>query len=158
MKGELAVVAPLPSLSWDTLARLPIQSWLWLDMTDPAIRLAHDLRERPVDATHVWGWGASDFVRVRLDPDLPGGMVGAHLTVGTDPALDEPGVVVITETWGQTWAESDTTVNPRYPRGVVGGQGVVIRVARPLRAHPGRLPLGASLQFVSLAPSSYSAR
>ncbi len=74
-------IASLSFSSWPQLVgeNLGVDEWLWIDLY--GVHRSASLPEKRPQATHVWGWGISTWVRLRLDVD--GSTTGARL-VGSD--------------------------------------------------------------------------
>lgn len=74
-------VKPLGASSWDELVKLKADGWLWLDMEEGGLHHGTLPAAQPAQLSHLWGWSATELVRVRVDGSLPGGMVGARVAV-----------------------------------------------------------------------------
>lgn len=74
-------VKPLGASSWDELVKLKADGWLWLDMEEGGLHHGTLPAAQPAQLSHLWGWSATELVRVRVDASLPGGMVGARVAV-----------------------------------------------------------------------------
>lgn len=109
----------LATLSWKEVTELGMAWWLWVDTAPNAIRLEAALDVRPAEATHVWGWNAPTYVRLRLDPDLPGdGIVGAILTVGDARPTAGGERVTVVRRPHRAWSTRDGRVAATYPPGL----------------------------------------
>lgn len=88
----------MTEVTWESLRRLEVSGWLWLDMVGQGLHQAESLPESPpAQLSHLWGWGPEALFRVRADRSLPGGFVGASvaragLGPGTEAVLWPEGI------------------------------------------------------------------
>lgn len=127
MKGLLQ---GLGRCSWDELGSLGMTHWLWVDTAREAVRLESRLGAPPREASHVWGWSGDECVRLRLDPDLPGGMVGARLRIGDADPVDGWESVEVERRDAQAWRSSDARVAATYPAGLSDHQPICLWTVR----------------------------
>ena len=109
MRGRVEAV---PLETWADLQSLPVDEWLWLDTEEPGVHLTDTLPNEPAQVTHVWGWSATQAVRVRVDVDLPHraggtGLAGAALTWGEGVGFDVPVAVSDNPVWPPRVGRSD---------------------------------------------------
>lgn len=91
--------------SWDSFSAdtRQFRTWLWCDLG--GLHLAASLPTRCPTATHLWGWGEAELIRVRvMGPQV----VGATLHVSGHE----------TELATQAWPENDLRV------GMTGGEAL----------------------------------
>ena len=95
---------------------IPISRWLWIDLD--GVHLAGGLpRDAPI-STHLWGWGADSWIRVRCEP----ASIVAAILRRTDDVVRSP---------SQAWPTDEKRV------GMVGPDGGALRGARiGLIQHP----------------------
>jgi hypothetical protein len=75
------MIQEMTDVTWESLRRLKVLGWLWLDMVGSGLHMAGTLPEtRPAQLSHLWGWGPESLFRVRADRGLAGGFVGASVT------------------------------------------------------------------------------
>lgn len=115
--------------SWDALRAEPAHGWLWLDMVVPGLHTGATLPEtQPAQLSHVWGWGAGWWIRVRADVDLPGGLVGARLT--DVPETEGTPDLAVTMSEVTPWATTDGQVSLPGDPGLDGLRKITCAVTR----------------------------
>lgn len=74
------MIQEMKDVTWESLPRLTVLGWLWLDMVGQGLHMADALPETPpAQLSHLWGWGPESLFRVRADRGLAGGFVGASV-------------------------------------------------------------------------------
>ncbi len=74
------MIEAMTGVTWESLRRLKVSEWLWLDMVGQGLHRADALPEaQPAQLSHLWGWGSEMLFRIRADRSLPGGFVGASV-------------------------------------------------------------------------------
>lgn len=145
---------PLPVSDWSALCSAPVDEWLWLDMVDPGCHRGPLPAEQPTSVSHLWGWSADTWLRVRLDLDAQGGIAGAALLTTRTTGEGEPVHVVSTPV--RTWAVGESRVSiPQAVESLVAGFGGTLYTAHTFRtsASPRRGLTMTALQFIELDAS-----
>lgn len=115
-------VTHLTATCWADLADMEMDNWMWLAMDAGGIHRADRLpADAPPQVSHVWGWSREVCVAVRLDPDLPNGMVGARLGIAT--ALADTSWRVSRQSRNPIWPHGDAHVNHSAAPDFYGEEG-----------------------------------
>ncbi len=134
-----AYVKGLGAPTWPSICDRQMSGWLWIDSTPGAIHVASVLKNRPMEATHMWGWSRTEHVRLRLDRDLPGdGIVGARLRFGRDCPGTGWEEADVTDSRVRAWTQTDGRISATYPPSLVNHQEMRLWEVR-------RVPSGASV-------------
>lgn len=120
-------LSKLDAADWAGLRRTHMDRWLWTDTERPGLHCEATLPAKPPrQATHLWGWGRDHWVRVRIDPDLPGGLAGAALVRGNVRPDGDAHEVAVESSSTDVWSLDDGRVAIARLAGISDGPHHVV--------------------------------